>query len=293
MCFLELQKLEHYSLPLQSWEARLLFIITLIVFLWKKKGIYNYRLAWGWVNYVTILIFWRTIPLINTMIVYAYWILNQCFKYAIIKYKFLSPSCCSLAHWTRARSQLMQANSYCNMGCGRAVIVCNGNCVIWSVNGHLCERMALLKNAERKSDRRQGTRNGPDVYRTANRGGKLASENRSNEAWRSLSSRSLAVNEALLQSRGSGAQEDEWIKRPTGRQGENMEWASAGTRHKCVCLATMFALMVDSCEKLSPLNLQKGQLMYMRAFYVMALTGEMRLTCGRKHERSIRTHIKA
>lgn len=61
------------------------------------------------------------------------------------------------------------------------------------------ERMALLKNGERKSDRRQGTRHGPDVYGTANRGGKLASENRSNEAWRSLSSHSLAVNEALPQ----------------------------------------------------------------------------------------------
>lgn len=43
-------------------------------------------------------------------------------------------------------------------------------------------RMALLKNGERKSDRRQGTWHGPDVYGTANRGGKLANENRSNEA---------------------------------------------------------------------------------------------------------------
>lgn len=47
---------------------------------------------------------------------------------------------------------------------------------------YVSERMALLKNGERKSDRRQGTWHGPDVYGTANRGGKLASENRSNEA---------------------------------------------------------------------------------------------------------------
>lgn len=119
------------------------------------------------------------------------------FRYQI---QILSLSCCSFPHWTRARSHPMQANSNCNMGCVRAVIVCNGNGVLWSVHRHLCERMALLKNAERKSDRRQGTWNGPDVYGTANRGGKLASENRSNEAWRSLSSRSLAVNEALPQS---------------------------------------------------------------------------------------------
>lgn len=81
------------------------------------------------------------------------------------------------------------------------------------------EEMPQFKNADggRKTDRRQGTHRSPDVHGTANRGGKLASENRSNEPWRSLSSFSLAVNEALPQPKLTSSHEgpgprrtDEW-----------------------------------------------------------------------------------
>lgn len=61
------------------------------------------------------------------------------------------------------------------------MIVCNGTCALRCKTAPM-KRMALLKNAELKSDRRQGTQNSPDVYGTANRGRKLVSENRSNEA---------------------------------------------------------------------------------------------------------------
>lgn len=86
---------------------------------------------------------------------------------------------------------------------------------------------------------------------------------------------------SVTRPRGPGGRMNEMPDRQTG---EKQEWASVGTEHKCVCLATMFALTVDSYEKPSPLNLQQGRLMYMRVFCVMALTGEMQHNCGCKHE---------
>ncbi len=35
-----------------------------MVFIWKKKVMYTYRMAWGWVNHGVIYIFEWTIPLI-------------------------------------------------------------------------------------------------------------------------------------------------------------------------------------------------------------------------------------